>query len=77
MLKSHCEACPLVGHVWDTEGSSFVTVGGALLVGVVQQDALEAPMNRSELQTQLHHFLTCIRDGKQHTSSLAGWTHLE
>lgn len=77
LCGAHREPCPLVGHVRDTEGCSFVAVGGLLRVSVVQQDALEAPADRGEGQAQLHHLLTGVCDGKERASSLAGWSHLE
>lgn len=34
--NTHRESCPLVGHIRDTECSSFATVGRSLTVSVVQ-----------------------------------------
>lgn len=40
--EAHRESCPLLGHVWNTKGSSFVAVRRFLIISVVEQDALEA-----------------------------------
>lgn len=76
-LAAHREPCPLVRHVWDAEGSSFVAVGRLLRVGVVQNDSLEASVDMREGQTQLHYLLMGVCDGKQDASSLGGRTHLK
>lgn len=73
---SYGEAGPLLRHVGDAEGSSFVAVGRLLSIRVVEQDALEAPPRRGQDQTQLHHLLMGISDGKQDPPPLGGRTHL-
>lgn len=75
VLHHHREARPLVGHIWDAEGGGFVAVRGLLFVGVVQQDALEAPAHRGQGQAQLHHLLTGVGDGKEDATSLGCGTH--
>lgn len=73
---SHGEPAPLLCHIRDGEDGSFATVRRLLSVGVVEQDALEAPAHGSEGQTQFYHFLLGICDGEEDPSSLSGWTHL-
>lgn len=73
---SHGEPGPLLRHVRDGEGSSFAAVRRLRSVGVVEQDALEAPAHGAEGQTQLHHLLLGVGDGEKDSSSLIGWTHL-
>lgn len=70
--EAHRESCPLLGHVWYTEGSSFVAVRRFLFVSVVEQDALEATSYWSEGQAQFYNLLRGICDGKEHSSSLRG-----
>lgn len=73
---SYGESGPLLCHVGDGKGSSFVAVRRLLSLSVVEQDALEAPAHRREHQTQLHHLLMGVSDGKKDSSSLGGRTHL-
>lgn len=74
---SHGESAPLLRHVRDGEGGSFVAVRRLISISVVQQDALEATSHRSEGQPQLHHLLMGISDGKKDPSSLSGRTYLK
>lgn len=52
-----------------------MAVRGLLFVGVVQQDALQAPADRGQGQAQLHHLLTGVGDGEEDATSLGGGTH--
>lgn len=74
--KAYRESCPQLSHVWNTERSGFVAVRRFLIIGVVEQDALEATAYWSECQAQFYNLLWGICDGKEHSSSLRGWAYL-